>query len=413
MTAHPRPTPRRRSAWRRIARLLVLLAVIGGGTASWYLWKSPATATAAPETAAVSRATIRETVLASGVLQSSRLVSVGAQVSGIVQSLDVALGDTVTAGQTVARIDSIDQENALLSAQAQLDQLNAQRQAQAATLEQAEHALTRAQGMSDRGVITEVDLESAGLAVSLAQAQLAQIDAQIAGAEVQIETARTDLDRTVITAPISGTVVAVTVSEGQTLSAQSAAPTVMKIADLDTMVIEAEISEADVVNVAAGQRVWFTVMGDPDTRIEAVLTSVAPAPAAIADSDEISGDTAVYYVGRFEVPNPDHSLRIAMSADVTVVLAEAADVLTVPVSAVTTGPDGQDMVQLWDATTATLRPVAVETGLDDDVSVEIIAGLSEGDLVVATGGSAPVESAAAQGGPGGMGAPPGMGFPGM
>lgn len=412
MPADRRPARRpRRSGFRRAIRVLFLLALVGAAGGGWFWHTRSAEAVTRPATVAVTRGTIEETVLASGMLEANRLVSVGAQVSGIVETLEVGVGDVVRAGDLVATIDRLDQENALRSAQAQLAQLQAQLQAQEATLRQAQSAHARALDMKDRGIITDVDLENAGLTVALAEAQLAQIGAQVEQARVSIQTAELDLSRTRITAPISGTVVSVNVSVGQTLSAQSSAPTVMKIADLDTMVIKAEISEADVTRVEAGQKVWFTVLGDPGTRIEAVLTSVAPAPAAIADTDEIPSDQAVYYYGLFEVPNPDHRLRIAMTAEVTIVLDEARDVLVIPVAALRR-QGGQSVVQVWDEATGNVRSVPVRTGLDDDIRVEIVEGLSEGDQIVASGAFAAIPSGAGQGSrPGG--GPPGLALRGF
>ena len=126
--------------------------------------------------------------------------------------------------------------------------------------------------------------------------------------------------------------VAVLVTEGQSVNAAQTAPTIVKIADLDTMIIKAQISEADVTRVAPGQHATFTILGDPDTRIDATLLSVEPAPDAIttADTGLSTSDNAIYYNGLFSVANPDHRLRIAMTAQVTIVINSANDVLTLP-----------------------------------------------------------------------------------
>src|SRR5690606_9228331 len=135
-----------------------------------------------------------------------------------------------------------------------------------------------------------------------------------------------------ITAPVSGTIVAVLVTEGQSVNAAQQSPTIVKIADLDTMLIKALISEADVTRVQPGQHAYFSILGEPNARIDAVLKSIEPAPDAIVTDDSgIAGnDNAVYYNGLFEVANPDHRLRIAMTAQVTIVVQSAHDVLLVP-----------------------------------------------------------------------------------
>ena len=123
----------------------------------------------------------------------------------------------------------------------------------------------------------------------------------------------------IITRP---TLIAVLVTEGQSVNANQTSPTIVKIADLDTMIIKAQISEADVTKVAPGQNATFTILGDPSTKIPATLLSVEPAPDAITTSDTglSSTDNAVYYNGLFSVANPDHRLRIAMTAQVTITI---------------------------------------------------------------------------------------------
>src|SRR5690606_25316348 len=205
------------------------------------------------------------------------------------------------------------------------------------------------------------------------------LDAQIAQSQLTVESAKLSLERTKIVAPNDGTVVALMVSEGQTVNANSATPTIAKIANLDTMVIRAEISEADVVKVRPGQRVYFTILGEPNNKIEATLREIEPAPTSIS-SDNASSGSAVYYNGLFEVPNPDHRLRISMTASVTIVLDEARNVLTLPASLVSRrGPDGGAMVMVYDEQTEEIRPARVEVGLNNNVNAEIKSGLSEGD----------------------------------
>jgi macrolide-specific efflux system membrane fusion protein len=388
---------------KRFVNFLLVLILLGGGAAAgWWYFLAPTQASPTPDTVTVGRGDIETTVLASGVLEASALVSVGAEVSGSIKAVHVALGDDVLRGDLIAEIDSLNQENAVKSAEAALAGIQAQRRNQEAILAQAETALTRQQQLSANSLVSQTALETAQAAVEQARAQIDQLDAQIAQAELTVESAELDLARTQILAPADGTVVALLVEEGQTLNANSATPTIAKIANLDTMVIKAEISEADVVKVRAGQKVYFTILGEPDQRIEATLREIEPAPTSIADDTSSSG-SAVYYNGLFEVPNPDHRLRISMTASVTIVLAEARNVLSLPSSLVTRqGPDGGAMVTVYDPASEEMRPVRVEVGLNNNINAEILSGLEEGDLVVnATGARLNSTS----GGPGGFGGP--------
>ncbi|SMQ72835.1 membrane fusion protein, macrolide-specific efflux system [Devosia lucknowensis] len=392
---------------KTLAKWLVTLVVLGGaGAAAWWYFLAPTQASTAPDTVSVARGDIETTVLASGVLQASSLVSVGAEVSGSIKAVHVALGDAVEAGDLIAEIDSLNQENAVKSAEAALAGIEAQKRNQEASLVSAEAALARQQQLSASSLVSQTALETAQATVDQGRAQIDQLQAQIAQAELTVESAELDLARTRIVAPADGTVVALLVEVGQTLNANSATPTIAKIANLDTMVIKAEISEADVVKVKPGQKVYFTILGEPDERIEATLREIEPAPTSIADDTATSG-SAVYYNGLFEVPNENHRLRISMTASVTIVLDEARDVLTLPSSLVTRrGPDGAISVMVYDPASEETRPATVEVGLNNNISAEIISGLAEGDQVVnATGArlSGGSQGGGSRGGPGGMG----------
>ncbi|AVF04474.1 MULTISPECIES: efflux RND transporter periplasmic adaptor subunit [Devosia] len=391
---------------KRFVNFLLVLILLGGGAAAgWWYFLAPTQASTTPDTVTVGRGDIETTVLASGVLEASALVSVGAEVSGSIKAVHVALGDDVLKGDLIAEIDSLNQENAVKSAEAALAGIQAQRRNQEAILAQAETALTRQQQLNANSLVSQTALETAQAAVEQARAQIDQLDAQIAQAELTVESAELDLARTQIVAPADGTVVALLVEEGQTLNANSTTPTIAKIANLDTMVIKAEISEADVIKVSAGQKVYFTILGEPDQRIEATLREIEPAPTSIADDTSSSG-SAVYYNGLFEVPNPDHRLRISMTASVTIVLAEARNVLSLPSSLVTRqGPDGGAMVTVYDPASEEMRPVRVEVGLNNNINAEIVSGLEEGDLVVNATGARLNSSSGGPGGPGGFGGP--------
>lgn len=392
--------------WQKWVVAAVVLA--GAGSAGWFFF-GPKQAETAPDTVEVVRGSIETTVLASGVLEASSLVSVGAQVSGRIEALHVALGQNVAKGELIAEIDSLDQENAVKSAEAALRGIEAQKRSQQAALTKAEAALARSQQLSAGSLVSQTDLESAEATLAQAQAQLDQLDAQMAQAQLTVESAKLNLSRTQIVAPADGTVVALLVEEGQTVNANSTTPTIAKIANLDTMVIKAEISEADVVKVAPGQRVYFTILGEPDRKIEATLREIEPAPTSISDETSSGSNTtsAIYYNGLFEVPNPDHALRISMTAEVTIVLDEAQNALLLPSGVVTKGPNGRGRVIVYDPASGESRPQEVELGLDNNIQTEVRAGLEEGQNVVNATGSR-LAGAAGRSGGGFGGAPPMM-----
>lgn len=408
-----RPARKRVRWWTSV---LVAVIVIAGGVGVYVIMNSGQQTAKKVSTVPVTIGDVSETVLATGTLEARSLVSVGAQVSGIVKTINVNLGDSVKTGDVIAEIDSLDQENALKRAKAALLNIEAQKAAEQANLAKLQRALDRAAQLSEKGMVAQSDYDTAQASVDASEAQIKALDAQIETANLNVSSAELDLSRTKITAPSAGTIVAVTVDQGQTVNAAQTAPTIVKIADLDTMQIKAEISEADVTRVEAGQSVYFTILGDPDTKIEATLKSIEPAPTSIADDSTgatTSSDTAIYYNGIFEVPNSDHRLRISMTAEVTIILDQAKGVLTIPSAALGTAkPDGSYTVKVYDSKTGTTSDREVKVGLNNKVMAQVLTGLSEGERVV-TSGIATVSlgatsGAASNAGGGQMGPPMGL-----
>ena len=362
-------------------RLVILLVLAGGiGAVAWFTFAAPPPPSA-PSTSVVGRGAVEQTVLATGILEASALVNVGAEVSGRIETLHVTLGQRVSAGDLIAEIESLNQENAVRVAEAALASAEAQKRIQEASTRQSLQALARSEQLRGQNLVSSADYENAVIAAEMAQAQLDQLDAQILQAELNVDSAQLNLDRTRIVAPAGGTVVAVLVDEGQTVNANAEIPTLVMLANLDEMIVKAEISEADVPRVAPGQRVYFTILGEPDSQIDATLLDIEPAPETIATGGATSA-SAVYYNGRFVVPNPDHKLRISMTAQVTIVLAEARDVIVVPSSALTTHPQRGASVRIYDPATEAIETRAVTVGLNNNIIAEITGGLDEGELIV-------------------------------
>lgn len=373
-------------------RILVPVVLLSAAVGGWFYFAQNE-AEALPTTALVRLGTVEETVLASGTMEAKQLVSVGARVSGQIETLAVALGDEVQKGDLIAQIDSQDQQNAVLTAKANLANIKAQIAAKNASLVKAKQTLARQLKLVASDYVSKEALDAAQAEVGVDKAELDALIAQQESVEVTVLTAQIALDRTRITAPISGTVVAIVNDEGQTVNASQSAPTIVKLANLDSMVVKAEISEADVVHVKPAQQVFFTILGEPDHKFTATVRSVEPAPSAIETSDTIASDEAIYYNGLLEVDNPDHLLRIGMTAEVSIILDKAEDVLTVPSSALKKGGGGY-RVKIYDPETGAVEVQKVEVGLNNKISAEITSGLSEGDEVVT--GTAVVAPSASQ-----------------
>ncbi|MEZ5934103.1 MAG: efflux RND transporter periplasmic adaptor subunit [Alphaproteobacteria bacterium] len=416
--AEPAPAtrpPRRRKKPLALAIGLILLLAIGAGLA-WKTWF--ATPAATVMTSPVVIGDIEKSVLATGILKPSKLVAVGAQVSGRITSVPVELGQKVEEGALLADIDSTTQSNELRTAKAALASMRAQRVEKEASLVLAEQTLARQQRMVAQKAVSQADVESAEAEVKITEAQITALDAEIDEAEVAVETAEANLGYTRITAPIDGTVLALVSQEGQTVNATQSAPTIVILGQLEHMTVRAEISEADVVGVTPGQPVYFTILGEPDQRYEAVLGSIEPAPESITSDSSFSSSTsssstssasssssAIYYNGIFTVPNPDGRLRTYMTAEVHIVLGRATSVLTMPATALgQRHEDGSyDVVVISDDGRKSTR--RVEIGLNDRITAEVRSGLNEGERVV-TGELSGEEDSDTRSGP--MGPPPGF-----
>lgn len=333
---------------------------------------------------------IENTVVATGSLEASQLVSVGAQVSGQIKSLKVQLGDRVKAGDLIAEIDSTTQLNNVRNARAALISTRAQKAVQEANLRQAQLAFERQKMMLAEEATSRADYETAEATLATTKAQIRALDAQIEQAQTALDTAEANLGYTKIVAPMDGTVVAVVAKEGQTVNANQTAPTIIKLAKLDTITVSAEISEADVIKVRPGQTVYFTILGNPEKRYYGKLRTIEPAPESIESESSATGNSssssnssqAIYYNGLFEVPNPDGELRISMTAQVYLVLDEAKGVLTIPSAALNgKGPDGSAMVMVVNAE-GKPEPRKIETGINNNAIVEVRSGLKPGEKVV-------------------------------
>lgn len=341
-------------------------------------------------TTTVTLKNIEQTVIATGTLEAFKQVSVGAQASGQIKSLRVDFGDRVKKGDLIAEIDSMTQENTLEDARAKLANVEAQRQAKEATLKQADLAFQRQKKLLTQNAGSREDYENAEATLSVTKAEIAALNAQIEESKIQVSSAEVNLGYTRITAPLDGTVVAVVAKEGQTVNATQQTPTIVKLAQLDKMTIKAEISEADIVHVRPGQAVFFTILGQPDNRRHATLRAIEPAPTSInsdSSSDSISSTsssttTAIYYNGIFDVPNEDGILRISMTAQVSIILAEAKQVPVISVSALgLPNPDGTYTVSVLEKT-GTISKRTVRIGIEDAINAQVLAGLEIGDDVI-------------------------------
>ncbi len=300
-----------------------LLAV--GGYYVWQTWFAQSAAGGAMLTAVATRGDLEDTITATGTLQPKDFVDVGTQVSGQLKKVLVDVGAVVEKGQLLAEIDAsvyqakVDGDHAqLLNQQAQLADKRAQ-------LALADLQLKRQLNLAREDATTDDALQSAQATRNSAVAQQDSVRAQMQLTESALRGDQANLGYTKIYAPIAGTVVSQAAKQGQTLNANQQAPIVMRIADLSTMTVEAQVSEADVPKLHVGMDVYFTTLGGDNRRYYGKLRQIPPTPTIV--------NNVVLYDALFDVDNPNQALMTQMTAQVFFIAASARDAVLVPITA--------------------------------------------------------------------------------
>jgi macrolide-specific efflux system membrane fusion protein len=354
----------------------VLIAVAG---ASFYFAREEEKAEK-PLLAEVEVGDVENAVTAAGSLKPKRIVEVGAQVSGQLERLHVDVGDVVTVGQLLAEIDATVQENRVEASRASLRAQEAQMSARQAGLRLAQANAARQERLMAANATSQADLENAVNSLASAQSSLVQLQSQIERSRAELATQEAELGYTKIYAPRNGTVVDIASFEGQTLNANDTTPIILSIANLDTMTVQAKVSEADVALLDIGMKVYFTTLGGGERRWESRVTQIVPSPAV--------ENNVVLYPVHFDVENSDRTLLTDMTAQVFFITSEARAVVTVPVGALTF----TDKKRGRSNRAATVQVVneddepetrAVTIGIASRIAAEVIDGLQPGETVIA------------------------------
>jgi macrolide-specific efflux system membrane fusion protein len=357
-------------------------------------------------TALVERGNIENLVTATGILQPRDYVDVGAQVSGQLKILHVDVGSEVKAGDLLAEIDATVYAANVDGTRAQLISQQAQLRDREAQLKLAQITYQRQKNLQKADASTQEALESAEASLASIGAQLDALKAQIQQTQSNLRVQEANLDYANIYAPMDGTVVSLTARQGQTLNANQTAPTIMRIADLSTMTVQTQVSEADVGKLRVGMPVYFTTLGSQGRRWYSQLNRIQPTPEVL--------NNVVLYNALFDVPNEQRLLMTQMSTQVFFISAQAKDALLVPMSSLTfTRPfapvdvagEGQRERPVREerrerreqnSLQVTQRQASVQVmnqnespetrdvtvGVTNRIQAEIIAGLNEGEVVV-------------------------------
>jgi HlyD family secretion protein len=357
-------------------------------------------------------------VAASGTLNAVTTVQVGTQVSGQIAEIHADFNTQVKKDQVIARIDPQSFELRVNQARADLDAARsavavaesslAAQKAEAArvkvNLADAERDLARRKTLVEKNFISPAELDKVRTVyeatreqaraveaqVGVAASQIASAQAAVKQREALLRQAQVDLDRTIIRAPVNGTVILRNVDAGQTVAASLQAPVLFTIAqDLRDMQVEAAIDEADVGRLRVGQDATFTVDAFPRRAFTGQIRQIRKSPVNVQN--------VISYTVIISAANPEQALLPGMTANVRVVVDKRENVLKVPNAALRFRPAAG---RLWIVgENAKPMPVAVRTGLTDGASTEVVEGpLKEGDEVI-LGNEAPAAAKKAPGGP--------------
>ena len=322
---------------------------------------------------AVKTETLQNSVTATGTIEAVTSVTVGTQVSGIVNKLYVDYNSQVKKGQVIAELDKTNLLSELNTAKANLASATSNLSYQAANM-------NRYQTLYKKGLVSADEYENALLTYR-------QAKEQVASSKESVLKAQTNLGYATITSPIDGTVISKSVEEGQTVAASFNTPELFTIAkDLTNMQVVANVDEADIGGVKEGDRVTFTVDAYPDDTFEGTVKQVR--------LEATTTNNVVTYEVVISAPNADLKLKPGLTANVTIYTQERSGILAVANKALRFTPTketvGKDMKivdckgknKVWTLSDKTLTAHPVTIGQTDGVHTEIIKGIKKGQKIV-------------------------------
>lgn len=365
-----------------IVGVVVAIAVI-----AWLLSRGKKDDTVNFTTEAVAPANIENSVTATGSIEAVKTVTVGTQVSGIIDKLYVDYNSVVKKGQVIAELDKQNLQSQLNSSKAALSQAQANLTSAMSDLAYQKANYQRYRTLYNKGLIAANDYEQARLSWQTAAATVAERRDAVASAKEEVNRAQTNLSYAVITSPIDGVVISKSVEEGQTVAASYSTPTLFTIAkDLKDMRVIADVDEADIGGVKVGQRVTFTVDAYPDDTFEGAVTQVR--------QEATTTNNVVTYEVVISAPNQDLKLKPGLTANVTIYTQETKGVLSVPSKALRFTPE-KDAVggrkikdianaknKVWTLEGNTLVAHRVTVGATDGTHTQILSGIKKGQKVI-------------------------------
>lgn len=351
-----------------IAVVVIVIVAI----AFWLLSGKKDKATLQFDTAKVETGTITKSITATGTIEPVTSVTVGTQVSGIVSKLYVDYNSVVKKGQVIAELDKTNLISELNTAKANLASAES-------TMRYEQANFNRYKTLYKKGLVSADDYDNALLNYNKAKES-------VASSREMVAKAQTNLGYATITSPIDGVVLSKSVEEGQTVAASFNTPELFTIAkDLTNMQVVADVDEADIGDVKAGERVTFTVDTYPDDTFQGTVTQVR--------QEATTTNNVVTYEVVISAPNADLKLKPGLTANVTIFTLEKTGVTNVLSKALRFTPtketvngakiiDCKGKNKVWTKEGNMFRAHAVTLGITDGTRTEILSGVSKGTVVV-------------------------------
>jgi macrolide-specific efflux system membrane fusion protein len=313
----------------RRARNFALWALAAGALAAailalnpeWVREQNPKAADGV-RTVKATRGGLEVTVAAIGTFQPLEYVDVGAQISGQLKEVTVKLGDVVRRGQLIAAIDDTTARARLAQTDASLAGVRAQIAAKEAQIVLARAQRARNTRLVEHGFLSIATLDAAEATVASLEAEADSLRAQARSLGAVIEQAKTELRFAEVRAPMEGVVVALVARTGQALNAAQQAPVILRIANLQSLALIAQVSEADVVHVRPGMEVRFNLLGLADRNYAGRVRQILPGPNVV--------NSVVFYDVLIELPRVEELFRVGMTAQIYFMLARHPCMLKIP-----------------------------------------------------------------------------------
>ena len=405
MNSGPRPWQRQR-IWLIVVALAALLAL------AWVLWWWFHRGSVRYITATVTAGDIRRSVGMTGSLNPVVTAQVGSYVSGNIKSWACDYNTLVKIGQSCALIDPLPFQVVVDEDVADVNTAEAQLVKDRAALVNAKVTFERDSKLLDQGIVSQAQIDADKSAFDQAKAQIELDVATIASKKAMLKAAQVNLAYTNIVSPVDGMVITRYIDVGQTVVTSLQSSTLFLIGrDMTKMQVDTNVSEADVGEVAVGQKAYFTVQAYPNRTFWGNVRQIRRGPITV--QNVVTYDVVV------DVDNQDQALFPGMTADAHIIIAEHANVLRVPLPATRFVPEGMSRrarddaegapgparaehaarpdfaarragqggrgapARLWLLVNGSLQPVSVRTGLDDGTLIEVSGpGLKAGDAVV-------------------------------